>query len=117
MTRTASVGLRGVFTDESRLAQVVVQSQYGLSVRGGQEGRHPILRMNNLQEGTVVAEDVQYVDLAAAEFAKFRLNSGDLLFNRTNSAELVGKTALFELPGDCVFASYLIRPNFQAVRS
>lgn len=91
------------------LVQVIVQTQYGLSLRGGEKGRYPILRMNNLQEGTVVTDALQYVDLPATDFTRFRINQEDLLFNRTNSADLVGKTAIFELQGDYVFASYLIR--------
>jgi len=66
------------------LTQVVVQTQYGLSLRGEQQGRYPILRMNNLREGTVVTDDLQYVDLPATELGKFRLNQEDLLFNRTS---------------------------------
>jgi len=49
------------------------------------------------------------VDLNAQEFVKFQLRKGDVLFNRTNSIDLVGKTALFDLDGDYVFSSYLIR--------
>ncbi|MDW7973262.1 MAG: restriction endonuclease subunit S, partial [Thermodesulfovibrio sp.] len=49
------------------------------------------------------------VDLDDKNFRKFSLKKGELLFNRTNSYELVGKTALFELGGRYVFASYLIR--------
>jgi type I restriction enzyme S subunit len=47
------------------------------------------------------------------DFAKFRVYKRDVLFNRTNSYELVGKTAIFDIEGDFVFASYLIRvvPN------
>ena len=43
------------------------------------------------------------------ELKRYRLDSGDILINRTNSAELVGKAGLFDLAGDYVFASYLIR--------
>ena len=53
--------------------------------------------------------DLQYVDVEDDECRKFRLKTGDILFNRTNSAELVGKYWLFNLEGDYVFASYLVR--------
>lgn len=43
------------------------------------------------------------------DFAKYKLNKGDLLFNRTNSIEHVGKTGLFDLHGGYCFASYLVR--------
>ena len=92
-----------------RLGEVVGGTQYGLSMRGNQQGQYPILRMSNLIDGRVNTSDLQYVDLDEASFNKFRLNGGDILFNRTNSFELVGKTALFCVCDDFVFASYLIR--------
>ena len=48
-------------------------------------------------------------DIPAKEFAKYRLTRGDILFNRTNSFEHVGRTGIFDLVGDYCFASYLIR--------
>jgi type I restriction enzyme M protein len=47
--------------------------------------------------------------IGRVEFEKYRLRRGDVLFNRTNSFELVGKTGIFDLPGDYCFASYLVR--------
>jgi type I restriction enzyme, S subunit len=88
---------------------IAKQTQYGLSKRGEPKGAFPILRMNNLQAGKIVVNDLQFVDLEPKEFGQFRLNPGDILFNRTNSFELVGKTSLFDLHGDFVFASYLVR--------
>lgn len=89
--------------------KVVSQTQYGLSKRGETRGAFPILRMNNLRDGQVVFNNRQYVELDQKDLDKYRLNQGDLLFNRTNSYELVGKTGLFDLDGSYVFASYLIR--------
>ena len=65
--------------------------------------------MNCQVDGRVEFRDLQFVDLDDKEFAAFRVNDGDLLFNRTNSFELVGRTALFRSTRDAVFASYLIR--------
>ena len=48
-------------------------------------------------------------DISAEEFEKYRLRPGDLLFNRTNSFEHVGRTGGFNLDGEYCFASYLIR--------
>jgi len=93
------------------LGQVITRTQYGLSQRGEAWASYPILRMNNLQEGRVNFHSQQYVDLDEQALEKYKLRTGDLLFNRTNSYELVGKTALFDLEGDYVFASYLIRVN------
>jgi type I restriction enzyme, S subunit len=91
------------------LGRVVKRAQYGLSIRGERQGVYPILRMNNLRDGRVAPDDLQFVDLDPQALAAFRLSPGDILFNRTNSFELVGKAALFDLPGEFVFASYLIR--------
>lgn len=87
----------------------LVSTQYGLSLRGNEEGLYPILRMNNLADGYINLDDLQFVDVDEATFCKFKLEAGDVLFNRTNSFELVGKTSIFTLEGEFVFASYLIR--------
>ncbi|MCL0094649.1 restriction endonuclease subunit S [Dehalococcoidales bacterium] len=92
-----------------RLGDLIEGTQYGISLRGTKQGRYPILRMNNLIDGQVDTSDLQYVDLDESTFGKFKLNRGDILFNRTNSHELVGKTALFDSDRNFVFASYLIR--------
>ncbi|POZ58441.1 Type I restriction-modification system, specificity subunit S [Dehalococcoides mccartyi] len=96
-----------------KVGDVVITTQYGLSLRGEQSGKYPILRMSNLGDGRVHDSDLQYVNLEVKDFEKFRVKKRDILFNRTNSYELVGKTALFDLEGDFVFASYLVKvvPN------
>ena len=91
------------------LGDCLRQAQYGLSVRGEKSGKYPLLRMTNQQNGVIVPTDLQYVNIDEQEIMKFRLNRRELLFNRTNSIDLVGRTALFDLEGDYVFASYLIR--------
>lgn len=65
--------------------------------------------MNCQQRGRVVFQNLQYVDIDKKTFDNFRLEDDDLLFNRTNSYELVGRTALFRGNKPAVFASYLIR--------
>ena len=65
--------------------------------------------MNKLIDGLISINDLQFVDLDEKTFRKFKFEKGDILFNRTNSFELVGKTSVFHLNGDFVFASYLIR--------
>ena len=92
-----------------RLGEVLQVAQYGLSIRADQLGTYPMLRMNNLVNGRVDTLDLKYIDLDRDDFAKFSLKKRDVLFNRTNSYELVGKTAIFDIEGDYTFASYLIR--------
>jgi len=103
------VGLLPKHWRVERLGEVVKQTQYGISRRGERKGKVPILRMNNLVDGKIDTSDLQYLDLDERESEKFCLEKGDILFNRTNSHELVGKTALFDVHGTFVFASYLIR--------
>ena len=69
----------------------------------------PILRMNNLQDDGWDFGSLKYIELGERELAAYRVVPGDVLINRTNSKELVGKCAVFQEPGDWVFASYLLR--------
>ncbi|MHA1205341.1 MAG: restriction endonuclease subunit S [Candidatus Heimdallarchaeaceae archaeon] len=91
------------------LNKVLEFTQYGLSDRAQKEGTYPILRMNNLNDGDIDIRDLKYLELDEDTYKKFKVNKGDLLFNRTNSIDLVGKTSVFNIDLECVFASYLIR--------
>lgn len=84
--------------------------QYGCSKRATEEPvGYQMLRMNNLQSDGWHLHDLKYAQLTPAEFTKWRLARGDIVINRTNSKELVGKCEVFDEPGDWVFASYLMR--------
>jgi type I restriction enzyme, S subunit len=84
--------------------------QYGCSIRATEEPvGYRILRMNNLQAEGWQLDDLKYVQLTPNQFVSWRLEPGDIVFNRTNSKELVGKCEVFQEKGDWVFASYLIR--------
>lgn len=89
--------------------EVVEESQYGLSTPSCPDGHIPILGMKNIDDGRLVLGDLAYVNISDGELADYRLESGDLLFNRTNSLDLVGKTAIFAESRDFVCASYLVR--------
>lgn len=85
-------------------------AQYGISALATAESVGiPMLRMNNLQNDGWDLLDLKYIELPEPELAKYRIQKGDILFNRTNSKELVGKCEVFKEDGDWVFASYLIR--------
>ena len=94
--------------------QLSIRIQYGTSRKasGDAEGV-PILRMGNIQEGALDFSDLKYLPSQDEEVEKTLLNPGDLVFNRTNSPELVGKSAVYKEshPSAC-FASYLIRVSF-----
>ena len=66
--------------------------------------------MNEIVDGRMAdGGAMKYAAITPEVFADYRLHRGDVLFNRTNSIEHVGKTGLFDLEGDYCFASYLIR--------
>lgn len=83
---------------------------YGTSSKAGAVGRYPILRMNNLTAtGDWDFSSLKYIDLPDREVDRYSVRRGDILFNRTNSKELVGKTAVFNEDTPMVYAGYLIR--------
>ena len=85
--------------------------QYGLSSRLNSERTgYKTFRMHELVEGKCVDYgSMKYADVSADTFKKYQLRRGDVLFNRTNSIEHVGRTGIFDLDGLYCFASYLIR--------
>lgn len=91
--------------------RISLNVQYGLSEKMNEAGvGYKIFRMNEIVQGRMFdGGAMKYADISADEFSKIKLNRGDLLFNRTNSIEHVGKTGLFDLDGDYCFASYLVR--------
>lgn len=121
LTRLTAKGVRERNTRHTKLGdiadgwqvatidEVTSLCQYGLSVPLHESGRYPILRMMNYDDGRITANELKYVDLSGKDSSAFKLYKGDILFNRTNSADLVGKVGIFDLEGEFVFASYLIR--------
>ena len=76
-----------------------------------EEGKgYPIVRMNEIND-CFVGKPAKFANISEKEFSLFRLNKGDVLFNRTNSFEFVGRTGLVPEDTSDVFASYLIRIN------
>lgn len=100
----------------TQLGELLSKTQYGLSLRAGESGTFPVLRMTNQVDGRIVPNELKYVNLGPKDAAAFRCAPGDILFNRTNSFDLVGRTAIFDLKGDYVFASYLIRLQTNVTR-
>lgn len=92
-----------------KLEELIASSDYGTSEQTNDTKGYPVLRMGNLVDGKISSENLVYVDLDRESFNNLKLEKGDLLFNRTNSYDLVGKVSLFDLDGDYTFASYLIR--------
>jgi type I restriction-modification system DNA methylase subunit/restriction endonuclease S subunit len=90
------------------LKEFIADSLYGISSPLNDEGKYPVLRMNNLDtQGNWYLEDLKYVDEEIKEERKLKI--GDFLFNRTNSIELVGKSGVINFDFSGTFAGYLIR--------
>jgi type I restriction enzyme S subunit len=91
-----------------RIKRVISRLDYGISVSSESEGKYPVLKMGNIQGGEIVFSKMEFVDEVADELL---LEHNDLLYNRTNSPDQVGKAALFlGTKQDAVtFASYLVR--------
>lgn len=84
--------------------------QYGTSEKANTNSDGvAVVRMNNVVDGQFDLTNLKHLRLPKIEVAKLALKEGDILFNRTNSKELVGKCAVFHAKGEYVFASYLIR--------
>lgn len=70
----------------------------------------PLIRMGNVDyNGHLDLRNLKHIQLSESEVARFRLWDGDILFNRTNSKELVGKTGLWDVDIEALVASYFIR--------
>lgn len=97
------------------VGDVLAAADYGSSSKATSDGTGlPMIRMGNVTyAGNLDLADLKYVDLAAEEVERYSLQEGDILFNRTNSKELVGKTGLWD--GSCmaIVASYFIRLRVQ----
>ncbi len=93
------------------ISDVIASSQYGTSkASNAEEKGYPILGMRNLTYGgNLDLSSLSYVELSKKEFEELRLIPGDIIFNRTNSTELVGKTAVWRSSINAVLASYLVK--------
>jgi len=92
------------------LDKICESFQYGTSCKSQKEGKVPVLRMGNIQNCRIVWGDLVYTS-DSEEIEKYLLKKNTVLFNRTNSPELVGKTAIYLGEQKAIFAGYLIRIN------
>lgn len=85
--------------------------QYGTSEKATKDDLGiPVLRMGNIKDGKLIFDDLKYFPKEWSHLKEYILQDGDVLFNRTNSVELVGKTAVYKSNHPAaLFASYLIR--------
>ena len=84
--------------------------QYGTATKSKKAGAVPVLRMGNIQNTKIDWGSLVYTS-DDDEIVEYLLHDGDVLFNRTNSPDLVGKTAIYRGDRPAIFAGYLIRVN------
>ena len=114
----AGVGTVPACWEVVRLGEVVESTTYGTNMPLDGRGAVPVLRMSNLQNGAVDLTEVRRANLDSKELGELNLITGDILFNRTNSLDLVGKVAVVrDLPQPISFASYLVRLRVQEARA
>lgn len=93
-----------------KLGEVCTDIKYGTSKPASENGRYTYLRMCNLTtDGFLDLSNTKQIDIPDDEIEKCIVRYGDILFNRTNSIELVGKTCLFDKKEPMVIAGYIIR--------
>lgn len=104
--------------EKGQIKDLSEKLQYGTSQKATlKETQYPILRMNNITySGDMDFSDMKYIELDEKDIEKYLVHKGELLFNRTNSKELVGKTAVYREHKPMAYAGYLIKltPNKSA---
>ena len=100
------------------LGEYCTLTQYGTSKKANDRAEGlPVLRMGNITYGgDLDCTDLKWVVLSKSDLEKYALRSGDILFNRTNSKELVGKTGVWDGRFEAVAASYFIRLRLDETR-
>jgi type I restriction enzyme, S subunit len=104
--------LEGVFLGEgwkkTILNEICSDVQYGTSTKSETTGKVVVLRMGNIQNSKIDWGNLMYSN-EDDEIEKYKLSHNDILFNRTNSPEHVGKSAIYKGEQPAIFAGYLIR--------
>lgn len=90
------------------VGDIASELTYGSSAKSSSAGKIPVLRMGNIQKGELDWSALLYTS-DDQEIERYLLRPGDVLFNRTNSPQLVGKTAIYRGERPAIFAGYLIR--------
>lgn len=93
------------------VGDLLESAAYGTSQKANERNDGiPMIRMGNVTiGGQLDTKDLKHIVISGQEREKAELLEGDLLFNRTNSKELVGKTGSWDGRFEAVAASYFIR--------
>lgn len=97
-------------SDAVTIGDLLDSAQYGTSEKSRATVEYAVLRMNNITyQGQMDLTDLKYTDLPDGKVERFTVRAGDVLFNRTNSPALVGKTAVYRGEQSVAYAGYLVR--------
>jgi len=91
------------------IGNVLVNSQYGTNAPASEDGNTKVVGMKDIQNGKILTDNLSCSHLSEEEQELFLLRKGDLLINRTNSYDLVGKVGIYDSDERAAFASYLVR--------
>jgi type I restriction enzyme S subunit len=96
--------------EEGKIEEVCNSVNYGTSSPANEGGKYKYIRMNNITyQGDLDLTDLKYIDISDKDYEKYVVRKGDILFNRTNSKELVGKTTYIQVDEEAIIAGYIIR--------
>jgi len=85
--------------------------KYGTAKKSEASGRYVVIRMGNLFDGEILWDNLAYSN-DNEDIEKYQLTPGDVLFNRTNSAALVGKTSIYRGDYPAIYAGYIIKLDY-----
>lgn len=105
-------GVRDESWEEKTISEICSSLKYGTSKKSSDDGEVVVLRMGNLQNGEIDWSNLSYTS-DEEDIKKYLLKSGDVLFNRTNSPELVGKTSIYRGEMPAIYAGYLIKLDYE----
>lgn len=98
--------------EEKTISKICGSLKYGTSKKSSDSGEVVVLRMGNLQNGEIDWSNLAYTS-DEEDIKKYLLKPGDILFNRTNSPELVGKTSIYRGEMPAIYAGYLIKLDYE----
>lgn len=104
-------GVRMDSLEKKSVGELCISLKYGTAKKSDASGNVVVLRMGNLQQGEIDWSDLAY-SKDPDDIEKYKLYPGDVLFNRTNSAALVGKTAIYRGEHPAIYAGYLIKLDY-----
>lgn len=98
----------------AKIGEHLISSQYGISIEMNTDSvGYPIYRMNEIHDMLCDLDVDKCADITQAEYDRFALKDRDVLFNRTNSFEWVGRTGIYYQNDNIqrTFASVRLNPK------